>query len=475
MNNLLPSSTRKPGGYAGYDTTLGSRSLPANPQRLLILAQKSASGALAAAMPTAVFSDVEAAGYSGPGSFGHLMVRAAIKANPLIDITLLLLADAAGSSAASQPITFAGGAATGPGVCTCWDGNKMVQFAVAAGDTDLVVAAALNGYLAALSDLPHTSAVIAKVVTLTAKCKGIAAGAIPVTCVITAPGLTVVVGALVAGAVDPDITAALAAIFAVRYHCIASQFTDNANRALLQAHLDTVSGKIEQRGAKAYLGCTGIYSAAVTLGIADNFERFSVPWLRGSRLHPCELAAAYASYRALVLSADPSLPVDDELIPGVPAPPLQSDWLSRGEQEGALHNGLTPLYVDAASKVRICRAITTYMTLNGNPDEALLDDNPIAVLDYVRDVVRAIPKPKKASPRTAASYHDLLYARLKQLAAPGVEILNDIDTYMGGIYKARLTVEANPMDRPAGWFKVRIPAPVVPGLHIVDETIELYV
>jgi phage tail sheath gpL-like len=468
MNNTLASSTRKPGIYVGFDTTLASRNLPANPQRLLLMGQRRAAGTVAALVATAVFSDSDAAGYFGAGSQLHLMCRAAIKANPLLDLTAIALDDAGAGVLATGTLTLTG-PATAAGILSIWIGMRNLQVAVANGDTATNIAANLNTALAGYSDLPVTAGAAAGIVTLTAKNKGTCGNGIKVALdagTVLPAGVTATIVAMANGAGDPDITNALTAIFPVRYNLIATQFNDATNLGLLRTHLDTVSGKIEQRGARGYFGYTGILSAAITLATGFNFERFSCAYSRGNRALACEIAAGYAAYRASV--DDPSMPLDGDVLPGISIPPLQSDWLSRTEQESCLHNALTPLVSGTDNQLHIVRAITTYMTAGDNtPDDTLLDDNPIPILDYVRDVVRAIPKPKKATVARAAGYRDLIYTQLKKLEA--AEILMNID-----LYKDRLQVIANPTDRPVGWFKVTIPAPYVPGLHILDETIELY-
>ena len=468
MNNTLATSTRKPGTYIGFDTSLANRNLPANPQRLLVIGQRRAAGTVAALVATAVFSDSDAAGYFGAGSQLHLMCRAAIKANGQLDLTAIALDDAGAGVLATGTVTITG-PATATGILSLWVGLKNIQISIANGDTATAIAANLNTALGNLSDLAVTAGAALGVVTLTAKNKGTCGNGIKVAldAGTTLPaGVTATIVAMANGAGDPDITAALTAVFPVRYHLIATQFSDTTSLGLLRTHLDTVSSKIEQRGARGYFGFTGIYSAAVTLATTFNFERFSAVYSRGNRAMIGEIAAAYAAYRASV--DDPSMPLDDDVLPGIPVPPNQSDWFSRSEQESCLHNALTPLYTGTDNQLHICRAITTYLTAgDGTADDTLLDDNPVPILDYVRDVVRAIPKPRKCTDKRAAGYRDLIYTALKKLET--AEILMNVE-----LYKAQLQVIANPDGKPAGWFKVIIPAPYVPGLHILDETIELY-
>ena len=137
----IPSSIRKPGKYFEFNTKLAVRTLPGNLQKVLMLGQKLVAGTQAAMAPVDVFSDEQAAQLFGRGSQLHLMVRAAIKANPYLQLTTVAIADPAGNAATGT--TTLAGTATGSGVLTLWVGANRVDIAVNSGDTAAIVAAAL--------------------------------------------------------------------------------------------------------------------------------------------------------------------------------------------------------------------------------------------------------------------------------------------------------------------------------------------
>jgi hypothetical protein len=163
----IPSSIRKPGRYVEFNTSLAVRTLPANQQHMLIVAQRLAIGTVPALVPTKVFSDADAALYTGAGSMTHLMVRAAIKANPYLDLTICTLDDGAGVAATST-ITIAN-AATAAGALKLYIGNRFVEIAIANLDAAAAVATALNAEIGKYPDFPVTAAVVGAVVTLTAR------------------------------------------------------------------------------------------------------------------------------------------------------------------------------------------------------------------------------------------------------------------------------------------------------------------
>ncbi|HDE1407743.1 TPA: phage tail protein, partial [Klebsiella pneumoniae] len=96
----IPSSIRKPGQYFEFNTKLAVRTLPANAQKVLIVAPMLASGSLEPLVATSVFSGDEAAVYFGYGSIAHLMVVAAINTYSYLDLTVIGVSDASAGIAA---------------------------------------------------------------------------------------------------------------------------------------------------------------------------------------------------------------------------------------------------------------------------------------------------------------------------------------------------------------------------------------
>ena len=71
----IPSSIRKPGVYTEFNTKLAVRTLPANAQSMLIIAQKT-DGTDAPLAPVQVFDDITVAELCGYGSpRGHTRQR----------------------------------------------------------------------------------------------------------------------------------------------------------------------------------------------------------------------------------------------------------------------------------------------------------------------------------------------------------------------------------------------------------------
>lgn len=104
----IPSSIRKPGQYFEFNTKLAVRTLPANAQKVLIVAPMLASGSIDPLVATSVFSGDEAAVYFGYGSVAHLMVVAAINTYAYLDLTVIGVSDAVAGIAAAGTLTITG-------------------------------------------------------------------------------------------------------------------------------------------------------------------------------------------------------------------------------------------------------------------------------------------------------------------------------------------------------------------------------
>lgn len=460
----LPSSIRKPGKYFEFNTRLAVRTLPGNSQEVLLLGQKLTAGSQPALTPVDVFSDDQAVALFGKGSQLHLMVRAAIKANPYLQLTAIAVADPAGNAATGT--TTIAGTATGSGVLTVWIANNRVDVSVSVGDTASVVAAALAAAVNARPEIPVSSAAAAAVVTHTCYHKGTLGNDIKISASSTAAGISATVVTLAGGTLDPDYSAALAAVAGAGHHIIAAPLSSQAHLTALRTHLDMVSGPLEQRGAIGVFGWPGTLATGTTLAGQINSGRISGAWHRGSLCLPCEIAAAYAA--VLASEEDPARPLNTLPLASLDVTAITSQPM-RTEQENALANGLTPLEVGPGDKVQIVRAITTYTKdPQGVADVSLLDVTTIRTLDYVRKAIReriALRFPReKLSERTPAKVRSEALDVLVKLEE--LEIVEAVEANKDGLLAERDSQDVNRLN-------LKIPCDVVNGLHVIAGRIDL--
>lgn len=476
IDATIPIPTYKPGYYFGFNTTLASRALATNDQKLLILAQLTTLPTVAERLtPVDVFSDEEAAVYFGRGSQAHRMAKAAIYANGSLQLAIVGLEDAATGVAATGALALSG-AATGTGQARLSVCGVTVATAVASGDTADVVMTALAKAINTRQELPLSASVedipveggakaTGKQITLIARNKGTVGNQVGLTATVNAAGLTATLKAMSGGQGDPELDDALAAIFSAGHTLVISPYSDAGSLRTLSTYLDKVSGPLEQRGAVGVTGWNGTLSAGTTLTTTVNAARITMGWYNGSALPNGELAAVYAAIMAS--ESDPARPLNTLTLPGLDIT-AQDKWPGRTEQENALSNGLTPFEV-SGSTVQIVRAVSTYVkNALDVTDRSLMDITIIRSLDYVRLACRTrmtlrFPREKLTDTRRArirSELLDVLYS-LETL-----EIVENVDTL-----KDQLLVTRNRQDDTRA--DATIPASIVRGLHVFAGTIYL--
>ena len=464
----IPAGILKPGVYGELNTSSGSNALPANTLRLLLVAQKTAAGSQAALSPVQVFGSGQAATLFGPGSIAHRMARAVFAVNPQALVEIIALDDAASSVAATAALTLTG-TATGSGSIVCFVGNERIEVGIASADTPTTIAANLVAAINAATHLPVTAANAAGVLTLTAKNKGTVGNQLALVASVSAASVTLSATsvAFTGGTLDPTLQNALDKAFPGNYGVYAHYLQDSTSCGALATHLNTISGAIEQRPARAVVGLnSATLATATTLSAALNNERMHIAYLRSCRTPGCELAAAVAA--SMAEESDPARPFNGKALPGIDAPDVQNRF-SRTEQEALLTAGVTPLEVVDAS-VCIVRLVTTRTKTSGTADLTLLDTGTIASLDYTRLAVNTRLRLKfnraklndMSLDQIKTQVIDVLY-RLQDL-----EILQRIDQY-----KDYVTVERD--TNAPGRVRLRIPAPIVPGLHQIFDVFDLII
>lgn len=472
----IPASIRKPGKYFEFNTKLAVQTLPNNRQCMLIIGQRTSDGTIAEAVPTKVFSDAEAQTYFGEGSMAHLMVRAAIKANPYLDLTVVALDDNDVSGVtATGTATFVGPAASN-GVFTLYIGSATVSIAIADEDTAAEIAAALVAEIADNPDLPVTAAAgtgeNTHIVTFTAQNKGLCGNDIGLAYELTnADDVTCAIVAMASGAGDPDIQDALDVVAAEQYDIIATPYNNSTDLGTLADHLDLVSGPMEQRPGIGVYGMNGALADATTLSGLVNHGRVLCAYLRytsaTSRTSmPYEIASAMAAVMAY--EEDPARPLNTLELKGL-APANIADRLSRTEQESLLYNGVTPLEIGPGEAVQIVRAISTYTEdAQGISDVSLLDITTIRTLDYVRKACRErvalrFPREKLSSKTPAKVKSELMDVLLK---LQDLEIVEEVEANADGLIVERDEQDVNRLN-------AKIPTDVVNGLHVFAGRIDL--
>ncbi|MDN3578712.1 phage tail sheath C-terminal domain-containing protein [Chitinimonas viridis] len=463
--DTIPASIRKPGKYFEFNTRLAVRTLPGNPQRVLAVGQRLPGANQPPLQAVAVFSDEEAARLFGHGSMLHLMARAAIQANPYIQLTLLGVDDAAAGVAATATVTLTG-PATAAGALALYIAGVRVDIAIASQATATELATALAAAVNGIPDLPVTATAAAAVVTIKARHKGQAGNDIKLATLVQAGGVTAVVSAMAGGLNDPDLAPALAMVAGNQYEVLVCPFPTQTALTAVRTHLDFVSGALEQRPGVAAAGWPGSLATGTTLAASINSGRIGIAWHRGSQKQPYQIAAGFAA--VIASEEDPARPLNTLAINSLDVTASEQRPL-RTEQENALYNGLTPIEIGPGDRPQIVRAVTTYtVDPQGVSDISLLDLTTIRTLDYVRKACRErialrFPRDKlsqRTPPKVRSELLDVLF-KLEEL-----EFVEEVDANKAGLIVERDLQSPNQLN-------AKIPADVVNGLHVFAGRIDL--
>jgi phage tail sheath gpL-like len=463
--DTIPGSVRKPGKYMEFNTKLANTTLPTNRQRTLILGQMLATGSAEPLTVLDIYSDEDAAVYFGRGSLAHLMAKAAIIANNYISLQVIGVADDEAGIAATGAVTLSG-TATRAGTISVYVGNERVNVAAASGDTAATLVTMLSDKLNAHTALPVSASSSGDKVVLTARNKGAACNDVIIRTASTVPGVAVTAQAMSGGENDPDISPALAAVYAAGHNIIVCPYSTQESLTKLRSHLDATGHALEKRGAVGVAGWRGSLSTATTLAKSLNCERITLGWLNDSVSLPGVVAAGYAG--VIAFEEDPAMPLNTLVIKGLDIPPVTSR-ISRNECENALWNGVTPLEVGEGETVMISRAITTYLkNATGTDDPVMLDITTIRIADYTRKAVLdnlnlKFPRSKlseKTPPKVRSSTMVVL------LLLGKLEILENVEEHM-----PKLIVERDLQDN--NQLNMRVPADMVNGLHVLAAVLDI--
>lgn len=471
----VPNSTRKPGVYGDINTKAAKMGLPTTTDRVLIIATQGDDATVTEATPTQVYSKSEARTLFGAGSPAALMVQAMLECNPYInELWVCPLDPAASTVAAAGTIAFAASGLTA-GTLTVYIGRHAVTVGVTDDDTATTVAAAVVAAVNAQTWLPVEASNSTYTVTLTNKVGGTSGNKWVLAADYTGSGLTATVTQPSSGATDPDIQDALDAVVQEWFDIIVSEWSTATPLDALIAHLDLVSGPLEQRPGVGVAGYVGTVSGCTTITSARNSGRLTVGYMRGTRTHPMEIAAGYAGL--IVSEEDRARPLNTLELSVGEAPDTLSNRLSRTEIESLLLNGAAPFNADNQGVVRLERSITTYVENEaGDADDTLLDLQTIRVLDYVRYAVATRLRAELARSKVADQARTPNTTDPDKVRSLILGVLYQLQDTLGYVekvddHKDRLVVERSELS--PNRLNAQIPADIVDGLHVVAFSVDL--
>lgn len=391
--NSIPVDIRTPGQYVEVDHTKALRGLPNMSRRMLFIGNKLAAGTAVPSQLYRINNAAEAATLFGRGSVLQEMLTAARAANKESDMWAVALVDNAGGVAATHTLTVTG-PATGAGSIALYINGTKLTIAVNNGDAVAAIATAIAAAVTAWADSPFTAASAVGVVTLTAKHKGTFGSDANIRVNYfddekLPAGVAIAVAAGVAGAGNPDMATALAAIAQEAFYTIVTPWNDAANVVKLETELATRWGGMDMRTGHGFVGFQGTHAGLTTYGAARNSPHTTVFGVKNTP-QPCYLVASILAAVCEASGAiDPARPFQTLALPGMLAP-AQADRFTRQERDLLLRDGISTFTVDQGGNCLVERVVTTYQTnAYGLEDVSLLDLETKWTCDYMRFAFRA--------------------------------------------------------------------------------------
>ncbi|MFC3674660.1 phage tail sheath subtilisin-like domain-containing protein [Ferrovibrio xuzhouensis] len=388
--NTLPPNLRIPLFYAEIDNSQASYFV--NNNRALIIGQKLPAGTAPADVPVLVTSNDQAIAYFGRGSMLQRMV-AAYRANDDFGELWCIPVDDLGAGVAATKTLTIGGPATAAGVIPLYLAGQRLQVGVAAADTDADIATAIAAAVNAAPDQPYTAVAAAEVVTLTARHKGLVGNDLDVRVAylgqsggeVLPAGVTVVIADGVAGAGNPDLTAAIAAMGDEPYDYIAVPWTDAASLDALKAEMNDATGRwspLRMIYGHVFAAKVASHASLVTLGTGRNDPHATIFGFYNTPTPGYEIAASATAVAARSLNIDPARPLQTLPLTGVLQPPSGSRFTLQ-ERNILAYGGIATLMV-SGGYVRLERVITTYQkNAYDQTDPSFLNVTTVANLAYI--------------------------------------------------------------------------------------------
>jgi len=387
--NQIPIDIRTPGHYIEFDSSRAMQGLPVERHRVLLIGQRGNATA------NTLFQITSAE--QGEKLFGYWtvlsdIIRAFKAANQYTELWAIGVTGAEGATVATGTITL-GGTATANGEMTFHIGGRPYRFAVKSGDTAATAAAALKSAINADARRLIEVVQAAEVLTLTARGNGEAGNSIRVMVGYYATegtgivaGLTVAYTNMTGGALNPSIQSALDAVGEKQFHTVVMPYIDTTNLTAIENWLSDRFGPMTQKEGHAFVGHTGSFSSASTLGNSRNSPHLTIMSGADSPTPPWVWAAQAAARDSF--EPDPARPRQTLTLPGC-LPPKDKAQLTREERNTLLYDGISTYLVNPGNVAAIERLITTYKTNEfGVIDTAYLDIETLRTISYLRYTVR---------------------------------------------------------------------------------------
>lgn len=370
-----------PGVLIETDLESGLNGLPGTGKKFLCLGNNLSTGTVDVPVSSEtaevyrITSEAQAIEYFGKGSNLAWMCRIALKIAPKSKIYASPYKRGVAAVSADADLTLAT-SATGSGTLKVVIMGEIFKVGFASGDTPTAVGDLIAAEINAHPNLPVTATNAVGVITLAHRNPGAMGNTARFYAEISkSVGMTVQspsmsgpgtrtpsesVGATTTGTTDGDPSVQLTALEGERFHLIALDTEDSSALGELKDHMEDLGLPGYEKWGIGIAGFTGSAANCQTLANAQDSYRAQVAWLRNSEIGCYGNAAAFGAERSRY---DARVSCIGHVLKGVPVPRDDSKWLSSGEIEVALEEGIVPIRSLRNGSVEIVRSVITRQTV----------------------------------------------------------------------------------------------------------------
>lgn len=407
----LDATNPIPGIFAEARFAQGQTGGDLGPRRALILAPKTAAGAITVDTQIVQIQDeADAITQAGAGSPAHRMARAFFANNKNAEVWLLCPTAATGSAAVDK-VTLTN-TATANGVLSVWICGQQIDVAITTGDTATVIGDNLAQAINNQTHLPLTAGNSAGVVTLTGKIAGTDLNSVRFRAKITGTGIATTVtptadtalgasgaGGAAVGAGTISYTSALATLLPRKFDVI---LAGSQEASPIDALMDQVTVQAEPSTGfrqKVYAGACLSPANAATLasGASLNRERIDLINAEECPVEHYVLCAIVAGRYLTHNAGDPSYNFDGygtksgQVLLGLDRPVNDSALPTTAELKSMLNQGVTPIAYTDGGAPYIVRAVTSRCKSGSNFDYRVRDAHIVTVTDrFTADLVAKV-------------------------------------------------------------------------------------
>lgn len=461
--------TNIPGRYATIDNTKAIQATAGTSYNMLIIGTATAgsSGPVDEVVP--IFGEADGLQW-GEGGMLDRMISEAKAANPNTPMFAIALAEAGGSAKGQQAVTFPAATATANATLHAYVGGQYTPVQIAEGDDENDFATKLDAAVTAKGSLciEQRIAPAGGVASFETKFTGEASGTAVEQGSISIqfnrgvkeafpPGMVAPTVAYVAGAGDPDITPAIAAMVDVQYTHIALPYEGSANQDVMKDELDVRFGPTDQKWGVSFTCKDDTTANLLIYGGTRNSQLQVTPAVdpgTASPLFECtSILAAIA-----VGEADPARPWQTLTLTGiVGAQDGVGQQRSRSERDSLLSAGIATTIVSKGDgSVQIERLVTNYrLNPAGAPDVSYKNLNTVLQVLVFRDAINnhfALNYPRYKLADDGNEFGSGQKVMTPNLAR--AEIISVFDTFVTAAimenvdqFKADLVVERSDVDK----------------------------